>query len=685
MSQAPSGSANSEQEDRYAEAWKTLLNWTEEGRSFSGHERNCCFLNVPGSERFAEIAAVSGINFPDDSRGIGICDWDFDGRQDIWLSARTAPQVRFMRNESPSAAGNRFLKLKLVGSSCNRDAIGARVTLLHAKKDQPIQTKSLRAGEGFLSQGSKWLHFGLGLNDSVDSVEIHWPDGTKEVVRTPDGSFASSRHYTITQGAGLAKPWEPPTVHWEIPKQFVLELPEPSGEIRHRVASRLPLGELKYLDQAGNSQVISGRQARPLAILLWASWCRPCLDEIRELSQEAAQLQDAGIDIVALSVDGIGGKPTTDFAAALSTAQRLEFPFSIGQATDKLLDQLQTIHDDLFMVRRPLPLPSSFLLDTNGHLAAIYRGRIDPSHLLKDVADLQLSPEAWFLSSLPRSGRWISPPTVNPAEIYADKGRRLAQAGDWEIAENAFRQALEFDQVTALPYYFLGLVEVRKQRFTIAEAHFRRTLELQPDFPLARLQLGDLQMRKQKFAAAKELYLQVIESQPLAEAHMKLGILALMADDNDAAEAQFRKAVQLEPRNVQFRANLGKFLLDAGRFEEAAVHLRVAALGDQPNFAAKLNLAWLLSTAPDASQRDGELAIELAEACAAESSRKDPVILDRLAAAYASVGRFDDAVRLATEAWQLAGQMPQAAELKSRLELYRAGKPFHLERPEPGS
>ena len=41
----------------------------EQGRSFSGHERNCCFLNVAG-ERFANVSAVSGLDYPDDGRSI---------------------------------------------------------------------------------------------------------------------------------------------------------------------------------------------------------------------------------------------------------------------------------------------------------------------------------------------------------------------------------------------------------------------------------------------------------------------------------------------------------------------------------------------------------------------------------------------------------------------------------------
>ena len=52
-----------------------LKHMMEQGRSFSSHERNCCFLNM-GGERFATVSAVSGFDFPDDGRAIALVDWD---------------------------------------------------------------------------------------------------------------------------------------------------------------------------------------------------------------------------------------------------------------------------------------------------------------------------------------------------------------------------------------------------------------------------------------------------------------------------------------------------------------------------------------------------------------------------------------------------------------------------------
>jgi hypothetical protein len=70
-------------------------------------------------------------------------------------------------------------------------------------------------------------------------------------------------------------------------------------------------------------------------------------------------------------------------------------------------------------------------------------------------------------------------------------------------------------------------------------------------------------------------------------------------------------------------------------------------------------------------------AIRVAEAARVEGSAP-PELLDALAAAYAAAGRFDDAVRTASEAQALAaGRDPAlAAGLRARLELYRARRPY---------
>ena len=104
------------------------------GRAFSGHERNCCFLNTLGfgadGDRFATISAVSGLDLDDDGRALASVDWDQDGQLDLWVTNRNAPRIRFFRNQSETGHGFVQLRLQGNGLDTNRDAIGARVTLV---------------------------------------------------------------------------------------------------------------------------------------------------------------------------------------------------------------------------------------------------------------------------------------------------------------------------------------------------------------------------------------------------------------------------------------------------------------------------------------------------------------------------------------------------------------------------
>ena len=93
------------------------------------------------------------------------------------------------------------------------------------------------------------------------------------------------------------------------------------------------------------------------------------------------------------------------------------------------------------------------------------------------------------------------------------------------------------------------------------------------------------------------------------------------------------------------------------------------------------NLAWRLATAPG-ELGDGPRAVALAEYVndlkAGESSGE----LDTLAAAYAAVGRFDDAVQTAERALMIARQTAQdelAGEIAQRLDLFRQGKPYRIQ------
>jgi len=208
---------------------------------------------------------------------------------------------------------------------------------------------------------------------------------------------------------------------------------------------------------------------------------------------------------------------------------------------------------------------------------------------------------------------------------------------------------------------------------------------------------------------------EVLETSPdHAEARNNLGAALLQKGMLDEAMAQFRKVLEVNPESAGVHFNLGRALARKGRLDEAIEHLQKAA-GADPGFAAAqyvlgdtfymrgnvpealahwrkglqlepddlpvLNqTAWVLATCSQASVRNGAEAVGLAERALKLSGGREPAVLDTLAAAYAEVGRFPEAVETARRAQALATQQdkrPLAERLAARIALYEARAPFH--------
>jgi hypothetical protein len=90
-------------------------------------------------------------------------------------------------------------------------------------------------------------------------------------------------------------------------------------------------------------------------------------------------------------------------------------------------------------------------------------------------------------------------------------------------------------------------------------------------------------------------------------------------------------------------------------------------------------LAWVFSTSPDVSMRNGVRAVELAEDAIQRSGNRNAIILRTLAAAYAECGQFSEAIRTAQEALDLAvaqGNSDLIADLHSNTDSYRMNLPL---------
>jgi tetratricopeptide (TPR) repeat protein len=117
------------------------------------------------------MAAELGLADTGDGRGLAIADFDGDGDLDVYISNQGQNGVLY-RNEIGSR--NNWLQVDLVGTTCNRDAIGARVTLV---SEGASQIREVNGGNGDHSQCPYRLHFGLGRRKVIDHLQVRWPNG----------------------------------------------------------------------------------------------------------------------------------------------------------------------------------------------------------------------------------------------------------------------------------------------------------------------------------------------------------------------------------------------------------------------------------------------------------------------------------------------------------------------------
>lgn len=142
----------------------------------------------------------------------------------------------------------------------------------------------------------------------------------------------------------------------------------------------------------------------------------------------------------------------------------------------------------------------------------------------------------------------------------------------------------------------------------------------------------------------------------------------------------YSKSLQISPDNALAREGLAASLCHQGRIDKCIAEYR-ETLRLIPNLRTSLNnLSWALSTTWDQKNRNAIEAVKLAEQVCKETDYENPFSLDTLAAAYAAVGRYSDAVRTAQKALALvpesAKQSKLAGEIYDRLLLYKSGKPY---------
>ncbi|HSZ62049.1 MAG TPA: CRTAC1 family protein [Terriglobales bacterium] len=156
------------------------------------------FLNR-GKGTFVDVASALGGSFsqPKVGRGLAYGDFDRDGDLDLLITTNNGPAYLYRNDQT---AGNQSIRIRLVGTKSNRDAIGATVKIFHSPSNAtPSQSRVVKGGSSYLSQSELPVTFGLGKQDKIVRLVIEWPSGRTEDFK----NLSAGRAYECVEAKGI--------------------------------------------------------------------------------------------------------------------------------------------------------------------------------------------------------------------------------------------------------------------------------------------------------------------------------------------------------------------------------------------------------------------------------------------------------------------------------------------------
>ena len=300
------------------------------------------------------------------------------------------------------------------------------------------------------------------------------------------------------------------------------------------------------------------------------------------------------------------------------------------------------------------------------------------------------------------------------AETHTALGLVLALQGKTDAAIHHHRQALRENPKLADGHNNLGSALSSQGKLAESITHLREALRFNPDHAEAHYNLGNALFQQGRRSDAVRLYRKALAVKPdLVEAHYNLAMVMSRQGQPDEAIHHYRQAIHFRPRFPAALNNLANVLASQGQVDEAIqyyeqaielksdyafahiglagalrvqgyldralAHFRKASRLMPDQLQVLKGMAWILATTPDDEVRQPEEAVQLAQRAAELTRQRDPEILDTLAAALAAVGRFDQAVKLAQAAHDLAksaGNQQLAEQIRQRLDGYRQDRPY---------
>lgn len=568
----------------YEEAWSTINEAIRSDCTWSGRQRNNLYLNNRDGS-FVESSSILGLDCLEDGRAFALADLDGDGRLEVIVKNRTAPQLRLFHNSLVLTGAGIAFSLK--GTHCNRDAIGAVVEL---KTSAGTQRQTIVAGSGFLSQHTKALFFGLGDDPGPVTATIHWPGGNAEELK----DLAPNHKIHIVEGKGVRN-----TESFRAPSAPKAGRP-PAGDDELFAPSETWLVEpiappdFSLIDAPGAAGPASAVGAPhslasikgPTLMIFGSTGCGPSREHLRAVASAWPSFQQSGLNVFAIMVAEEG--PRTAGAAPL--------PFPVVVADEQTRNIYNIFYRYLFERRRDIALPTVFLLDGDRQVVKVYTGAFSTGGVLKDHLCAQEDTVGRIDRALPFKGNYFGPGfhhnyftygvaylqyeyldqalacferavAINPSQAgaYYNIGLIYLNKNVLDKAQANLEKAVELDPSDANAWNNLGVVSGENGDYDAAQRYFEKTLSLRPSHLLAVQNLVKLYDYKDRSADSRRVLQVAVEAEPSsAQLHVEFGMFLAGEGDFTHAEGEFASALLLQPRNVTALNGRGAIALRHG-------------------------------------------------------------------------------------------------------------------------
>ncbi|HEX3821566.1 MAG TPA: FG-GAP-like repeat-containing protein, partial [Candidatus Sulfotelmatobacter sp.] len=637
----------------YELGWNAINELIRSDGTWSGYERNVFYANNRDGT-FSDVSAAVGLDFIEDGRCFAAADFDHDGRLEIVLKNRNAPQLRLLKNVVQSLPPS--IAFRLQGTKSNRDAVGAVITI---DTGTGKQTKSVQAGSGFLSQHTKDVLFGLGNAKGTIRASIRWPSGLVQELN----DLPINHRVWIIEGEKASRT-----------EAFVSVNEPTSSTVNSAEKQSLPTNAETWLlapvlapdfslpDQFGQTRSLSSNQGKSVLLNFSTTNSKVCQRALAAFESHYSQWSAQGLQVIFINAEDFTtqqDKSPDKTKATTSRDSRYSFP--ILRASEDIAAIYNILYRQMFDRHRDLSLPTSFLINAEGYIVKVYQGAIDSDHVEHDFQHIPQTDAERFNLALPFPS---STHTLEFGRNYLALGSLFYQRGYLDQADVWLQQALRDDPSSAEALYGIGSVYLNQDKNVAARGAFERCLKLTASYPDTRPDawnnLGVLDTREGKLTDAVKKFQQALKINPRHLLSLNnLGNAYRSLKRWEEAHATLEQAVAIAPDDAEANYGLGMVFAHSNNTDKAYEYLQ-RALKARPNYPEALNNLGVLYVM---TQRPSEAIASFQQSIRVAPSFDQGYL--NLARAYAVQG---DREKASTVLEELLKRRPEHQQAKEMLE-----------------